>query len=289
MRHTLSHKNNHAVAVQHRFWCHLAPVSCVVTWHSLPVSGPSAGSSPWLRPVVGLSVFCSPTVGLGWQHAASDYTPAVAHLSCCEIESGRRDDRWYYGNSSYQCEDLIKLQILSCVRSVGSALLICSWKPALLLFMSGLNNILCCQVASNVNVLRSPTCPLCLPSLTLTWYLNHTVWLLSLRNASYCKCILQFSPFYWGRPPLFMVELVGTALFFCWQTPEWLCVSCNRRAPPSSDHKHITSLPFLRSGQPLFSHYSLADVKVSLDKKCWSVLSAQGPVLNLSFINQLAC
>lgn len=38
--------------------------------------------------------------------------PAVAHLSCCEIESGRRADRWYYGNSSYQLEDLIKLQIL---------------------------------------------------------------------------------------------------------------------------------------------------------------------------------
>lgn len=164
------------VDVQHRRWRQwsLFPVLCVVF---APRERPSAGSSPWLRPVVGLSVVCSPTVGLGWQHAASDYTPAVAHLSCCEIESGWRDDRWYYGNSSYQCEDLIKLQILSCVHRVGSALLICSWKPALLLFSSRLNIILCCHVVFNLNFSRSPTCSLCLPSLTSsTWYLNHTVW-----------------------------------------------------------------------------------------------------------------
>lgn len=49
---------------------------------------------------------------------------------------------------------------------------------------------------------------------------------------------------------LFMVEFVLTALFSAdtqHREAKWLPVNWNRRAPPSSDHKHITSLHFLSS------------------------------------------
>lgn len=58
---------------------------------------------------------CEPRVT---QHTASDCTPAVAHLSCCEMEQGWREDRRYYGNSSYHCKGRINLEIFSLVISL---------------------------------------------------------------------------------------------------------------------------------------------------------------------------
>ena len=130
------------------------------------------------------------------------------HPSSCSfvllwVESGRRDDRWYYGNSSYQCEDLIKLQILSCVRSVGSTLPICSLKSALLLFY------FCHLVFNFINFLHvvfkpqsgSSVCELC-----------------PIVNAFYDSAL-----FYWSRPPgcLIYGRISSDSSFsFCWHNTE---------------------------------------------------------------------
>lgn len=49
---------------------------------------PSAGPSAGPRPAVGLSGFCSPTVGLGRQHTASDYTQQLLIYLAVKLNRG---------------------------------------------------------------------------------------------------------------------------------------------------------------------------------------------------------
>lgn len=81
--------------------------------HGLPWSVSPAVTSGWSVSIV--FTHCGPRVT---QYTASDYTPAVAHLSCCEMEQGWRDDTRYYGNSSYHCNNPLDILLVVLCRFI---------------------------------------------------------------------------------------------------------------------------------------------------------------------------
>lgn len=63
---------------------------CCLCYSSLPL--PSAGLPPWLWPVVGLSVQCSPSVVLGWLGTLPLITPQQ-FLICLAVKLNRGGER----------------------------------------------------------------------------------------------------------------------------------------------------------------------------------------------------